>query len=142
MRRRDVIAAVSAVAVTGCLGGPEAGSGDSGGSDTEFTLTDAGCGSIREDASVAVDGSTVSVTGTTSAPNGCYTAELASATIDDGALRVTIAAVQREGVDQCVQCITELAYEATVAVAGSLPDRVEVVHRSRGEDHEVASVDV
>jgi hypothetical protein len=142
MRRRDVLAAVPAVAVAGCLGGPGADSGDSGVGDTEFAVTDAGCGRQREDASVAVEDGTATVTGTTSAPNGCYTAELASATVDGDALRVTVAAVQREGVDQCVQCITELAYEATVTVAGSLPERVVVVHRSRGEDREVASVDV
>lgn len=84
---------------------------------------------------------TVSVSGTTSAQNGCYTAELAEVTYDSDAneLRVVVAAVERGGVEGCLQCITELDYDASVSFDDGLPERVVVVHRSRGEEREVAT---
>ncbi|MFC3478209.1 hypothetical protein [Halobacterium litoreum] len=141
MRRRTVLAAASTLLTAGCLG---AGGGDGpsgpGLVDTDFELVDAGCGVERESASVSASDGVVTVAGTTTAPNGCYTAELADATDADGELRVVVAAVEREDVQGCAQCITELDYEATATFDGGLPERVVVVHRSRGGEREVASV--
>ena len=53
-----------------------------------------------------------------------------------------MASVAREGVESCVQCLTEVAYKASVTVAGGLPDGVVVVHDSRGERRDVASATV
>lgn len=147
MQRRRVLAAVSAVFVAGCTG-PAADSSDGTTSgavsltDTGFAVTDAGCGSEREAASVAFDADTgtVAVTGTTSAPNTCYSARLADAAYDGGAdeFRVTVEAFEAEQ-GGCGECITEVDYEATASFAGGLPGRVVVVHRSRGSEREVAA---
>ncbi|MDH5020395.1 hypothetical protein [Halobacterium rubrum] len=145
MRRRTVLAAaVSAAATAGCVGLP-AGSGDGttarpGVSDTAFSVADAGCGAVREAASVSVSGQTVSVSGTTTVRDGCRTARLERASVEDGELRVVVASVAREGVDSCVQCLTEVTYEASVTVVGGPPDGAVVVHDSRGERRDVAGV--
>ncbi|MFB6073091.1 MAG: hypothetical protein ABEJ88_08990 [Halobacterium sp.] len=142
MRRRGVLAGVVAVATAGCLG-----SGRGGGSPsvagTDFSVVDAGCGVVREAASVSFGGGVVRVAGKTSAPSGCYTARLASAAYDreSGELRVLVAAERREDAAGCVQCITEIDYEAAVRFDGGLPASVVVVHRSRGGERTVASVE-
>lgn len=156
MRRRDVLAVLGSVAAAGCTGSPAAGGGD-GTTDgttrtttdrpsvagTSFEVTGTRCGAVAETATVAVGDGSVSVTGTTSETSACYTATLESATYDAAAdeLRVVVAAVVRDETDACAQCLTEIEYEAGVAVDGGLPGRVVVVHRSRGEERVVASTE-
>jgi len=146
MRRRTVLAAVAAAATAGCARLPAAGSGDGttarpGVSDSSFSVTDAGCGVVREAASVSAGEGAVSVSGTTTVRDGCRTARLGSARVADGELlRVVVASIEREGVESCAQCLTEVDYEASVTVAGGLPERAVVVHDSRGARREVASV--
>jgi len=155
MRRRTVLAAVAsgaATAAAGCTRLPEwSGEGSSGTTtagpgvaSASLTVTDSSCGEGADAASVSAgeDGDTVSISGTLPVPDGCHTAELDSAAVDGGTLRVVVAGVVREGVENCVQCLTDVAYDASVTVSGSRPERVVVVHESRDETREVASVDL
>ena len=149
MRRRTVLAAVAtgaATATAGCLRLPawsgEGTTTDAGVSDSSFTVRDAGCGDGGDDASVRVDDATVTVSGTVTVADGCRTAELADARRSDGELRVVVASVEREGVQQCVQCLTEVVYDASVTLSAGRPERVVVVHESLGERREVAAVEL
>jgi hypothetical protein len=148
MKRRDVIASASAVLVAGCTG-PAADDGQSGDdtptyADTSFEVTDAGCGGPAEAAAVSFDETdeSVAVSGTTSGPDGCYLARVADATYDASGdeFRLVVEAYDDADPDEgCTQCITEIDYEATASFDGGLPGRVVVVHRSRGEEREVAN---
>lgn len=156
MRRRRVLAAVAAAAATaGCTGLPAGEGGGDGGddeddgrtttqpavADSSFSIRSADCATgDGDDASVSVEDATVSVSGTVTVADGCHVVELDSATIADGELRVVVASVTREGVQGCVQCLTEVGYDASVTLRGGLPERAVVVHESQGERREVASV--
>lgn len=148
MKRRDVIATVATVSVAGCTG-PAADDEQPGDDtpsyeDTTFEVTDAGCGGPAEEAAVSFDESdeSVAVSGTTSGPNGCYLARVADASYDASGdeFRLVVAAYDDADPDEgCTECITEIDYEATASFDGGLPGRVVVVHRSRGEEREVAN---
>jgi hypothetical protein len=111
--------------------------------ETQFQLTDAGCGEPEGDASVRLraDASSVAVTGTIPGSNKCYVAQLADASYDSetGAFVVTVASVQKEGADMCAQCITQIDYEATFTFDGDLPGTVKIVHAAMGESATVAT---
>ena len=156
MRRREMLAGASVALFGGCLSSPSGVPSDPGTSSapdttaempsvkrTRFELQGAGCGTIRERADVSVNEETLTVTvdGTTSAQNACYSARLADATYDEdaGELRITIETYDASDEGVCAQCITELDYVATAEFTGGLPERVVVVHRTRGEKREVTS---
>jgi len=149
MRRRTVLAAVAtgaATATAGCTGLP-AWSGEgtttrSGVGKSTFTVRDAGCGTAGDEASVSAADATVTISGTVTVANGCRTAELAGASVTDGELRVVVASVEREGVEQCVQCLTDVVYDASLTLTDGLPERVVVVHEAQGERREVAAVEL
>lgn len=158
MRRREMLAGTSMALLAGCLwndgGSPSNGeTSPPPGETTTATpkidntflqLPNSGCGEIVEQADVSADADELRVTvdGTTSAENACYTARLAEATYDADAdeLRVIIETYDSSEEDEsCAQCITELDYVATAEFSGALPGNVVVVHRTRGEDREVTS---
>ena len=91
---------------------------------------------------MSAEDTTVAVMGTVTVADGCRTVELAEASVADGELLVVVASVEREGVEGCVQCLTEVVYDASVTLSEGLPERVVVVHESRGERRAVASVDL
>jgi hypothetical protein len=152
MRRRSVLAAVAAAAATaGCTGLPAGEGGGDGGDDgttpqpaiagSSFSIRSVDCATGEaDDASVSVEDATVSVSGTVTVADGCHVAELDGAAVENGELRVVVASVAREGVQGCVQCLTEVGYDASVTLSGGRPERVVVVHEARGERREVASV--
>ena len=151
MRRRTVLAAVASGTTTlgataGCVRLPPwSGDGTTTGagvSASSLTVRDAGCGTGADEASVSAEDATVSVSGTLPVADGCRTAALDDASVADGTLRVVVASVDRGGVEQCVQCLTDVAYDASVTVADGRPERVVVVHDSRGERRTVATVDL
>ncbi|ELZ27619.1 hypothetical protein C475_06855 [Halosimplex carlsbadense 2-9-1] len=114
----------------------------SGVADSSLAVTDRGCGTETDDASVAFDenGGTVTVTGTTWGIDTCHTAVLSYVRLDDGALTVAVGSESESGTDTaCGQCITEIDYEATVALDSALPREVVVVHAHGGEDTRVTS---
>ncbi|WP_435180880.1 hypothetical protein [Halorussus sp. AFM4] len=172
MERRELLARFGAVlgalAVGGCLGdgnrpggggettadetthdGTTTGETTSGGgtalTDSGLEVTDAGCETPSNDASIefASDRGSVVVTGTVRAPDPCHIAELADASYDPetGTLDVTVAAVRADGTEACAECVAAVSYEATFAFAGGLPATVTVVHDSMGESTTVATAE-
>ncbi|PSP65897.1 hypothetical protein BRC79_08000, partial [Halobacteriales archaeon QH_8_67_27] len=114
----------------------------SGVAEKSLTVTDSGCGERMNDASVAFDeaSETVTVTGTIWGNNACYTAVLSGVALDDGTLTVVVASESDAGTDEaCAQCITEIGYEVTVTLDGGLPDEVAVVHDTGDEKTRVTS---
>jgi hypothetical protein len=157
MRRRQLLAGAGGALATGFAGCVRSGHSNGGGDvppdgtatptetdnptatptpesrlvDHEFSVVDAGCGTETERATVTFDGDTVRVDGTTTGPNGCYTADLADVVADEGRLDVTVTTRKRDGAEACVECLVEIDYEATFTFEGSLPDRVVVAHDDR-----------
>ena len=143
MRRRTLLKAGSA-----CLGGAVAGYfgvdglGTSGAAtagasppaitDTDFEIRDRGCGNGSQRASVRSDETAgrVVVEGVASAPNACYTAELADASYDaeSDVLTVAVRTFEPEDAGLCAQCLTSIEYTATVAFEDGLPGQVSVRH--------------
>ncbi|QLH75844.1 hypothetical protein HZS55_00365 [Halosimplex rubrum] len=114
----------------------------SGVADSSLDVTDSGCGTETDDASVDfdADGGSLSVTGTIWGADTCHTAVLSDVRLDGGALTVVVDSESDAGTDTaCGQCITEIDYEATVELDGALPREVTVVHRHDGEDTRVTS---
>ncbi|QLH84868.1 hypothetical protein HZS54_00425 [Halosimplex pelagicum] len=110
--------------------------------DRSFDVTDSGCGTQTDDASVAFDGdgATVTVTGTIWGNDACYTAALSDVRLDGDELTVVVGSMSDAGTDTaCAQCITEIDYEATVTLDGALPQTVTVVHGHGEEDTRVTS---
>ena len=146
MDRRTLLATVCGVGVAtlaGC-GADDGGSGTPAATDTptqtvsmidsEFTVDGTGSGQQTDDATVSVDGGTVTVEGTIWGADGCTTAELAGADYDAAAdeLTVAVATTDREptGTEAiaCTQAIVEIAYTATVTFDSGLPGTVVVTH--------------
>lgn len=127
MKRRALLASigtVSATAVAGCLnvGGQSPGnrSPDDGTEPPEVVssnleTTEAGCGAEATGYEWSVEDDTIVVTGSRTAPNPCHRATLEDVRVDDGVLELEIGLAQAtdEGVD-CMQCVGEISYEATV----------------------------
>jgi hypothetical protein len=147
MRRRQLLrnfGTAGLAAAAGCLGSGDPGDGpDDGGSTgtdtptpgvtgTDFEVTGVESGSTEQSAGVAFDGD-VTVTGTTTGRNGCYTAVLEAVAYDHPELVVTVRAEEQGGAGGCTQALVEIDYEATVATAGPGPDTVVVEHDSMGE---------
>lgn len=82
-----------------------------------------------ESASVTVDDGTVTVTGTIEGNNGCYTARLAEAVIEDDALVVRIESYEDADENQdCTMAIIYLEYRTTIERRGEVPETVRVEH--------------
>lgn len=107
---------------------------------SSFAAEDGTCGS-RDDASVSVDGRTVTVAGRLAAPDPCHGAELAGGRWDEAreTLTLTVAATEPDA-DECVQCVGEVPYEATVTFA-DVPPACVVEHAHWGETVEVTATD-
>lgn len=95
--------------------GTENASGDEGGSDAEFNE----------------DESSIVVTGTVIGSDGCATARLAEAAIEDGALNVDVETVDASG-GMCTQALQAIEYEATLTFDGEIPNEVSVSHDGEG----------
>lgn len=156
MRRRDLLGtglAGAVAALAGCVSGvgdPEpaapGGNGTDGNrtttaggdgdvpavDDSSFEVRNRGCGTAAETATVDLDESAAEVTvdGTTTGSNACFTAELADATVDPDVDALWVAVETREegGAGACAQCLTEIDYRARFALDGGVPTRVVVTH--------------
>jgi hypothetical protein len=91
--------------------GIESASDDEGGSDAEFN---------EDDRSIVV-------TGTVIGSDGCATARLAEAAVEDGALEVDIETVDTGG-EMCTQQLVAIRYTATLSFDGEIPNEVSVSH--------------
>ncbi|NHN41275.1 right-handed parallel beta-helix repeat-containing protein [Halorubellus sp. JP-L1] len=109
---------------------------------TSFSAENGTPGTEFEDASIAVDGDRVAVSGTIWAPNACYTAALSAVEYDSAGdvLTVAVEATQANASTDtaCAQVITEVPYRAVVSLSGP-PGAVEVVHVHDGERTVVAT---
>jgi hypothetical protein len=171
MRRRSFVrqTSVSALAsfafaplLTGCLGGgsgeDEDGNKTDGGedeppeetdislSDTEFEIIGSGGGTRRDKVSVDTDEKefTITIEGTLTGNNSCYTAELESAEYD--AVEDTFDANVRSFEDRaddevCAQVITEIEYRLIASFDEGLPGRTVVSHNDELVAEAVSDVD-
>lgn len=114
----------------------------SGVASQSLTVTESGCGSQDEEASVAFDGdgATVTVTGTTWGSDSCATAVLSAVRLDGGSLTVVVGTESDADPDTaCAECITQIQYEATIRFDSALPEDVSVVHEHGDEQSEITS---
>lgn len=154
MRRRDLLAAGSLFALTGCTaptdGGPGAEPTDDPSSGTQTaTTTDAGtdwtadfqpidiqCASAETgSASVTFDGDRIEVTGTILGSDMCYVPKLDTVTYDEMTreLVVVVEAVREADDDTaCAECLSAVEYRFVATFTGGRPSRVVVKHA--GED--------
>jgi hypothetical protein len=131
VNRRTLLAAGAGVlgsGVAGCFGIQNDTDQGSDIMETNFELVEES-GTGPESAAVTVDDGTVTVTGTIRGNNGCYTARLAGAAIEDDALVVSIESYEDAEDDQdCTMAIIYLEYEASVEIRGEVPTSVRVEH--------------
>jgi hypothetical protein len=154
MKRRTTLRAIGTVgltAIAGCLQDGTGSNGDGGGDgspeDTgtpgvtsrSIQVTGKSSGSKAQSAAVEFT-KPLTITGTTTGRNGCYTAVLGSVEYEDGKLVVTVRAEEDEGgTDACTQAITNVDYEARIGVSDGQPDTVVVKHESMGETKTVTT---
>lgn len=167
MRRRTLLGraaalgAVGALGLAGCQGptnSPGAGDGNGDGdsptaepsptprweapvADVRLRTTDGTCASGDEPgAAVSFDEAdgTLGIQGQVTAPTPCHRVHLDSVRFDEAAAELTVVLTTAPGdQDACVECVGALSFDATVEIAGSLPETVAVV----GPEGELARVD-
>lgn len=95
---------------------------------TQFEVTNETAG-LQESADVTVEDGVVSVTGVISGNNGCYTARLDDAVIEDAVLVLRVESFDdsTEG-EFCSQEMVSIEYRATIETAGDRPEAVRVEH--------------
>ncbi|MGK2230795.1 MAG: hypothetical protein ACI9QA_000956 [Methanobacteriota archaeon] len=71
------------------------------------------------------------VSGTVVGKNGCATARLSEANVEDGTLNVGVGTVS-DGTEVCTQALVAIGYEATFSFDGEIPDEVSVSHDGTG----------
>ncbi|RDI71412.1 hypothetical protein [Halopelagius longus] len=161
-------AALLPLALAGCLGGsagsdgetdteteqtetettgtdelPTTGDGTSGTHPrfTESSLTPRDECSSPGEASVAFDDEGVTVTGCIVGKNGCTVPSMEDLTYDgrEGLVTLVVAAVEeRDDDEMCTEALENLGYEARVALDGTVPSAVAVVHDDVNGKREVA----
>lgn len=166
MKRRALLkrasAATGSLAVAGCLSDGTGGGGEStteeGGdgestteqpTETEATTeaplalgersvetVSSGCGT-ENDATVSFTDSGASVEGHIRASNPCHEAAFVDVELSDGALTVTMEAVDSDA-DACQQCLGTVEYTAGVGTENGVPKSVTVKHKAQGETTVVA----
>lgn len=164
MKRRTVLKQAGAVAGTiaaaGCLsegsgGGDETESTTSEGEDTETESTsestetasmsvsvtsvetaETSCES-ENTASVSFSDGGASIEGQIPSSNPCHEAAFVDASLEGGALSVTMEAVEKD-VDTCQQCLATVSYSAGVETKNGVPSSVTVKHEANGETSTVA----
>jgi hypothetical protein len=165
MKRRTLLKRASAVtgslAVAGCVSdgtgsGDETSADEGGGSTTEQpTETEAstteravslgdqsletvktGCGSENTASASFGDGG-VSVDGKIPASDPCHEAAFVDVELSDGALTVTMEAVEADA-DSCEQCLGMVEYSAGIGTEHGVPTSVTVKHEAQGETTVVA----
>jgi hypothetical protein len=125
-------------------GGGDGSSGGDGGTHprfTETTLTSTGQCDGPGTASIRFGDVAVIVTGCAHGPNGCAAPVLADVSYapTEDLLRVVVASEVERGEDEaCTQALLPLGYEVRVAMDGTVPGAVRVVHDDVDGRREVA----
>ena len=107
-----------------------------------LTVTDRACGNPTDEGAIGFENGHVTLTGTITGSDGCATAVLGDVTYDRAAdrLRVIIATGKDSGGGAiCTQCLTEIDYEASVALENGTPGTVVLVHRGTTGETRVAT---
>ena len=92
-------------------------------------------------ASIATDGTTVTVEGCIAGRNGCMVAALASASYDADADELSVRVTtedESEPDEACTQAIVHRGYRVTVEFDGALPGSTTVVHAGMNGEQQVA----
>ena len=150
MRRRSLLSSLGALigagALSGCTGGggvdtpspsPSPTRTPSPGPPpaprTSFEVVRRNCGTGDQRASVSFADGEVAIDGTIRGSDTCDTAALDAVELRDGELVVAVTTVREESTATmaCAQCITDIAYAATVRIPDGSPDRVVVRHDGR-----------
>ena len=96
--------------------------------ETHFEILDTDA-SYEVSASVAFEDGMVTITGTISGNNSCYTAKLGEVTIVDRTLFVGVESYDDADEDEgCMEVLIGIDYEALIEIEGELPDTVTVEH--------------
>lgn len=99
--------------------------------ETSFEIVENTCGTGRDEASVERGSDRITVRGTISGRNSCFTAELERVAYDADTSDLTVAvrsfseATEEEA---CGQCLVDIDYRARVAYDASDPETVTVLH--------------
>ena len=107
-----------------------------------LTVTDRACGNPTDEGAIGFENGRVTLTGTITGSDGCATAVLGDVTYDRAAdrLRVVVATEKESGGGAiCTQCLTEIDYEASVALENGTPVTVVLVHRGTTGETRVAT---
>jgi hypothetical protein len=102
--------------------------------DAAFRVEESGGGSgtkERADAEFEDDKRRILLTGTVFVKDGCATARLANATVEEGSLDVNIEKVS-DGSEVCTEALVAMRYEATFLFDGEIPNEVSVSHDGQG----------
>lgn len=85
------------------------------------------------DAEFQEDEGRVVVSGTIVGDDGCATARLAGASLDDGTLRVDVETVGKNPHSRlCTEALVAIRYEATFSFDGEIPDEISLSHDGTG----------
>ena len=107
----------------------------------QLTVTDRACGSPTDEGTIGFENDRITLTGTITGKDGCATAVLEDVTDDRAAdrLRVLVATETESGGGAiCTQCLTEIDYEASVALENGTPGTVVLIHRGTTGETRVA----
>ena len=144
MNRRALLATVTAIIAAGCTGvggASETSDGDDTKADGRDGVEPAAESDLHSTDIVAVDAASVDevavefspnevhVAGTVVGETGCHGVAVSDATVDDGAFRVVVAAVDDAEPERlCTQALTEVGYELDATFEDGVPQSVTVVH--------------
>ncbi|MCH7662028.1 MAG: hypothetical protein IH933_16115 [Euryarchaeota archaeon] len=96
--------------------------------ETSFEVHSVDCGSGEDHAEVTVENDTVVVDGVIRGENGCYSADLSAASIDEDRLRIEVESHEDTDEELCTQCLTDVVYEAAITISDEYPSRIVVEH--------------
>lgn len=96
--------------------------------ETTFEVRSVECGSGEDRAETAIEDETVIIDGVIGGENGCYSADLSAAFIDDDRLHVEVESYEDTDEELCTQCLTDVTYEARIVIDGEPPSEITVEH--------------
>lgn len=102
----------------------------------DFSVSEIRCAAEQSGtATVAFDGSTVTIEGTILGADACYRARVDSLTYDELETELVLTVESYSDADEdtaCAECLTAIDYRAVIAFTGGSPSSVVVRHRSGG----------
>ena len=96
--------------------------------ETSFEVHSVDCGPGEDHAEITVENDTVIVDGVIRGENGCYSADLSAASIEEDRLRIEVESHEDADEELCTQCLTDVVYEASITIDDGYPSRIVVEH--------------